>query len=119
MQIPFTAEQFLRVFKQYNETIWPFQIMLYFFALLAVFFSFIKGKHSRKNYFHDSFAYVDMDGRRLPYTLFFQHQQSCLYFRWCIYFARNSFFLFFISSKKTHISRCLLLLAMPMVINSF
>jgi len=48
MQIPFTAEQFLQVFKQYNETIWPSQIMLYIFALLAVLFSFIKGKHSQK-----------------------------------------------------------------------
>jgi hypothetical protein len=37
MQTPFTAEQFIDVFRRYNETVWPAQIALSALALFAVF----------------------------------------------------------------------------------
>jgi len=39
MNIPFTTEQFLRVFADYNRAIWPMQIFTY--ALAAVVFVFV------------------------------------------------------------------------------
>lgn len=37
MDIPFSAEQFLDVFKQYNETVFPAQIILVLIALASVY----------------------------------------------------------------------------------
>jgi hypothetical protein len=37
MQLPFTVEQFFSLFHQYNEAIWPAQILLICLALLAIF----------------------------------------------------------------------------------
>lgn len=39
MKLPFTAEQFLDVFKTYNLAVWPAQYILLFAALLMIFFS--------------------------------------------------------------------------------
>lgn len=118
MQIPFTAEQFLQVFKQYNETIWPFQIMLYFFALLAVFFSFIKGKHSQKIISTIlSLMWIWMG--IVYHILDFSSINKAAYIFGGAFILQEILFFIFYFFKKTHISRCLLLLAMPMVINSF
>jgi hypothetical protein len=38
MKLPFTTEQFLFVFQQYNRAVWPMQIVLTLLALVAVFF---------------------------------------------------------------------------------
>lgn len=38
MQIPFTAEQFFGVFRLYNNTVWPAQVVLLALAVLAVIF---------------------------------------------------------------------------------
>lgn len=37
MQLPFTVEQFLQVFEQYNTAIWPMQVVVYLLALTAIF----------------------------------------------------------------------------------
>ncbi len=47
MNIPFTAQQFYDVFKNYNLSIWPFQIILCLIAVIAVSYS-IKKKSSFK-----------------------------------------------------------------------
>jgi len=118
MQIPFTAEQFLQVFKQYNETIWPSQIMLYLFALLAVFFSFIKGKHSQKIISTIlSLMWIWMGV--VYHLLYFSSINKAAYIFGGAFILQEILFFIFYFFKKTHISRCLLLLAMPMVINSF
>jgi Family of unknown function (DUF6064) len=36
MQIPFTVEQFFSVFRLYNNTVWPAQVLLFALAVLAV-----------------------------------------------------------------------------------
>jgi hypothetical protein len=36
MRLPFTAKQFFRIFRQYNETVWPAQWLLVLAALAAV-----------------------------------------------------------------------------------
>jgi hypothetical protein len=38
MQIPFTAEQFFYIFRLYNSTVWPAQVLLLALAVLAVIF---------------------------------------------------------------------------------
>lgn len=37
MKIPFTTEQFLEVFRQYNLSVWPLQLVLYVLAAIAVY----------------------------------------------------------------------------------
>ena len=36
MKLPFSAEQFFDVFRQYNETVWPAQVALNLLALVAI-----------------------------------------------------------------------------------
>jgi len=47
MKIPFSAEQFLNVFDQYNSDVWPIQFAFYGFAIIALFVLFVN--HSRKD----------------------------------------------------------------------
>ena len=37
MKTPFTVEQFLEVFKKYNETVFPMQIILYLMGTIAIY----------------------------------------------------------------------------------
>jgi len=48
MKLPFTLEQFLDVFRQYNISIWPVQILLVILALVATYFSIFKKPYSDK-----------------------------------------------------------------------
>lgn len=42
MELPFTTEQFLEVFKTYNTSIWPAQIAAYILGLAAIYLAFRK-----------------------------------------------------------------------------
>jgi hypothetical protein len=44
MEVPFTYEQFIQVFKNYNEAVFPMQIIFYFMAAAAIYFS-LKRNH--------------------------------------------------------------------------
>ncbi len=48
MSMPFTIDQFLEIFRQYNLAIWPAQIPAYFLGFLAVWFAFRKGSPSNR-----------------------------------------------------------------------
>jgi hypothetical protein len=48
MKLPFTLEQFLDVFRQYNVSLWPMQVLLIVLALLAIYFSIFKKSYSDK-----------------------------------------------------------------------
>ena len=44
--MPFSEEQFLRVFAEYNRAVWPAQLLLYAAAAVAVLLAAGKGTHS-------------------------------------------------------------------------
>lgn len=46
MNLPFTTDQFLSVFEQYNTTVWPLQILLNLLALGAVILAIVKRTYS-------------------------------------------------------------------------
>lgn len=48
MKTPFTLDQFLEIFKQYNETVFPSQIFLLILALWIVYLAFRRKKISDK-----------------------------------------------------------------------
>ena len=48
MQLPFSLGDFLNVFKTYNQSIFPLQIVFYFIAFLSVFFLFTGNKNLNK-----------------------------------------------------------------------
>ena len=48
MNLPFTIEQFLNVFAEYNQAVWPFQIVLNLLALMAIVLCFKKVKSGDK-----------------------------------------------------------------------
>ncbi len=48
MNLPFTINQFLEVFRQYNEAVWPAQILLNAFALAAVVLAFVNKVYAGK-----------------------------------------------------------------------
>jgi hypothetical protein len=47
MKLPFTADQFLEIFKSYNESIFPIQIIFYLIAAIALFLLFSSADKSR------------------------------------------------------------------------
>jgi hypothetical protein len=48
MNLPFTSEQFFRVFEQYNETVFPAQVAIYIGAFIVFYLIFKPGKYSNK-----------------------------------------------------------------------
>lgn len=46
--MPFSAEDFLRLFGQYNEQVWPVQFLLYLLAILVVGLLLLKKENSGK-----------------------------------------------------------------------
>ena len=46
--LPFTPEQFLAVFVNYNNAIWPIQIAAYFFGAIAVALLFRKTREAHR-----------------------------------------------------------------------
>ena len=48
MNLPFTIQQFLQIFKDYNLTVWPMQLVLNLLALVVVFLIFKDNKSSDK-----------------------------------------------------------------------
>lgn len=48
MKLPFTIEQFLDVFRQYNIEVWPIQVFLIMLAFAAVYFTISRKTYSGK-----------------------------------------------------------------------
>jgi hypothetical protein len=48
MKVPFTIEQFLDVFRQYNTAVWPMQVVFVLLALIAIHFSIQSKTYSNK-----------------------------------------------------------------------
>ncbi len=48
MKTPFTLEQFLEVFKNYNLDVWPMQVVFYLLAVIVIFLSFKKFNNSNQ-----------------------------------------------------------------------
>lgn len=48
MKTPFTREQFLEVFKNYNEAVFPMQIIFYFISVLAIYYAIKPTSKSNK-----------------------------------------------------------------------
>jgi hypothetical protein len=48
MSLPFTQEQFFGVFEQYNEAVWPAQVIIYIAAAIAFYLVFKSSKYSNK-----------------------------------------------------------------------
>jgi hypothetical protein len=48
MKLPFTIEQFLKIFEDYNLAVWPMQIVLYILGAGAIFFAVKKLPQSNK-----------------------------------------------------------------------
>ena len=46
MSLPFSEEQFLRVFADYNRAVWPAQLLLYSAAVIVIFIAAKKRPHS-------------------------------------------------------------------------
>jgi hypothetical protein len=46
MKIPFTPEEFLDVFKTYNESVFPLQIFFNLLAIVAIYFAIMKSAYS-------------------------------------------------------------------------
>jgi hypothetical protein len=48
MKTPFTVEQFLEVFRNYNTTVWPMQVLFYLLGCTAILLIFVRVKNSDK-----------------------------------------------------------------------
>jgi hypothetical protein len=48
MNLPFTVDQFLAVFEQYNQTVWPFQILSNLLAIFVIAFAVKRIPHTDK-----------------------------------------------------------------------
>ncbi|KXK55609.1 MAG: hypothetical protein UZ05_CHB002000491 [Chlorobi bacterium OLB5] len=68
MKIPFTVEQFLGVFKEYNLTVYPIQVIFNIIALLCVFLILSNKNSSKFIFFYLGFLWLWMG---IIYHLFF------------------------------------------------
>src|SRR5215203_6621177 len=48
MQLPFSIEQFLKLFAQYNQAVWPLQVVFYLLAIFAILAPIKESKFSDK-----------------------------------------------------------------------
>jgi hypothetical protein len=48
MKTPFTVEQFLSVFQQYNNSVWPMQVFFYMLGVCAIVLIFYRNKVSNR-----------------------------------------------------------------------
>ena len=48
MNLPFSLADFLNVFKDYNQSIFPLQIVFYFIAFLCIYFLFTENKNTTR-----------------------------------------------------------------------
>jgi len=48
MKLPFTTEEFLKVFEKYNLTVWPMQYILILMAIVAIFMAVKKTSYSAR-----------------------------------------------------------------------
>ena len=46
--IPFTTAEFLRVFEQYNNAVWPGHVLIYLVALIAIVLAFMRSRTAGK-----------------------------------------------------------------------
>ena len=51
MKLPFTIEQFLGVFRQYNESVYPLQFFFYLLAIIVIILIIIKTVYSSRTIF--------------------------------------------------------------------
>lgn len=49
MRMPFTPDQFLEIFRRYNESVWPMQILLFLLAISVIYLA-IKPRISSSHY---------------------------------------------------------------------
>src|SRR4030042_3132294 len=102
MSLPFTVEEFLKVFEDYNLAIWPMQVISYLLALVALFVVYRKrGTSGKIIFFLLSFYWVCMG---LVYHLIFFSRINKAAYIFGILFLIQGVLFFFIGAFKSRIS---------------
>jgi hypothetical protein len=74
MKLPFTIEQFLGVFRQYNENIYPLQFLFYLLAFLIIILIAKKDCVLGADHFPGYGIPLAMDGPGLSFEIFYFYQ---------------------------------------------
>ncbi len=92
MKLPFTSEEFLKVFADYNQSVFPMQIFLFLLALVAIYLSLKKKRWSDKGIVSIlSFLWIWMG--IVYHILFFSSINKAAYFFGTIFIVEGGLFL--------------------------
>ena len=102
MSLPFTADEFLEVFRMYNLSVWPSQIAFYLLALVAILLLLTPFRYAgRLNFFALSFFWIWMGA---VYHLGFFRQINPAAFMFGVFFIiQGLLFLYFGLNQKLRV----------------
>lgn len=98
MKIPFTVEQFLGVFREYNLSVFPLQIIFNLIALLFIFFIFKNKKSSKFIIFYLGFLWLWMG--TVYHLFFFTAINNAAYLFGVIFIFQGTFFFYYALRKE-------------------
>ena len=99
MNLPFSSEQFLQVFSDYNETVWPLQILLMAMAVVAVVLTILPYRHANAIIgMILSFLWIWMG--LVYHILFFSSINPAAYLFGAVFIIQGFLFFWFIVIKK-------------------
>jgi len=102
MKMPFTTEQFMQVFKNYNTAVFPVQIILYAAGITAIYFAVKKHKWSDK-FIAATLSLLWLWMGIVYHIIFFAAINKAAYLFGVLYILQGGLFIYFLFSKK-HLS---------------
>lgn len=98
MNIPFTIEDFLNVFKTYNQSVFPIQIVFYLIAFLCVYLLFKPTKNSGK-IINSALSFFWLWIGIVYHIIFFTSINKAAYFFGILFIIQGALFFYYGVSK--------------------
>ena len=93
MKLPFTVEQFLEIFKNYNQAVYPMQIIFYLLAALVVFLS-VKSITNASKIINSILAFLWLWMGIVYHLLYFSQVNKAAYLFGIIFIIQGLLFLY-------------------------
>ena len=94
MQFPFSLENFLNVFKNYNESIFPLQIIFYLVAFISIYFLFNR-KESGNKFIASALSFYWLWIGIVYHIIFFSTINKAAYIFWILFIVQGVLFAFY------------------------
>lgn len=99
MKLPFTLEEFLRVFEEYNLSVWPTQLLFYALAIVSII-SIFKWKTQSDRIVYSILAFFWFWMGIVYHLIYFSRINKAAYVFGAVFIAQGIVFLYFGFIKK-------------------